>query len=32
LAQGDLFRGAMLLAPMLSLERLSNKGINKYLK
>ncbi|DBA67640.1 hypothetical protein WJX79_003355 [Trebouxia sp. C0005] len=29
---GDLFRGAMLLAPMLSLERLSNKGINKYLK
>lgn len=29
---GDLFQGAMLLAPMLSLERLSSKGINKYLK
>ncbi len=30
--QGELFRGAVLLAPMLSLEKVSRKGINPYLR
>ncbi|GAB4822633.1 hypothetical protein N2152v2_009679 [Parachlorella kessleri] len=28
---GELFRGALMLAPMLSLERVSRKGINPYI-
>lgn len=30
--QGALFRGAVLMAPMLSLEKVSRKGINPYIR
>lgn len=30
--RGDLFQGAVLLAPMLSLEKVSKKGLNPYLR
>lgn len=30
--RGDLFQGAVLLAPMLSLEKISKKGLNPYLR
>ena len=30
--QPELFSGAVLLAPMLSLERVSKKGLNPYLR
>ncbi|GMH32769.1 hypothetical protein BSKO_00603 [Bryopsis sp. KO-2023] len=30
--QGDLFKGAVLLAPMLSLEKVSKQGLNPYLR
>ena len=30
--QGELFKGAVLLAPMLSLEKLSKTGWNPYLR
>jgi len=30
--QGDLFKGALLLVPMLSVESIAKKGLNPYIR